>query len=236
MIKRFKTSLLLGAFAATTFSFSSCSELKSILGDGDIAGGLKEALISGVMKANGNAQNGSLFNGTNILASVLPENVTKIISTLQSLGLGGEVTRFTTTLTNAATKSAEKSVPIFVSGIRNMTIVDAVGILGGGYNAATNYLRGKIGDSIQNAIKPEIAGVLTEYKMPQTAGDLAGKNIPVIGNQKLNIDFTTLLSKLVANQMFKEVEAQELKIRTDVSARTTPLLQQVFGSSKAYKQ
>ena len=108
--------------------------------------------------------------------------------------------------------------------------------IAGGYNAATNYLRGKIGDSIQNAIKPEIANVLTEYKLPQTASDLAGKDIPILGKQKLNIDFTSLLSKLVADKMFKEIEAQEYKIRTDVAARTTPLLQQVFSSSKAFHQ
>lgn len=233
MIKQFKLFVVM---AVITGTFSSCDVVKSILGEADIAGGLKEALINGVMQGKNNANNGSLFNGTNILNGVLPEAAVKIIKTLETLGLGSEITKFQNTLTSAATKSAEKTVPVFIRGIRNITFKDAVAILGGGYDAATNYLRTSIGDSLRNAIKPEIASVLTEYKLPQTLGDIAGKELPVIGKQKLNIDFTNVLAQLVANQMFKEIEATEYKIRTDLNARTSVLLQRVFGDSRAYRQ
>ena len=234
MIKRFKFLVLLTAFSGTFLT--GCDVVKSLLGEADIAGGLKEALINGVMQGRNNAQNGSLFNGTNVLEGVLPEAAVKIIRTLETLGLGGEITRFQNTLTSAATRSAERSVPVFISGIRNITFRDAVAILGGGYDAATNYLRNSIGDSLRSAIRPEIASVLTEYKLPQTLGDIAGKDLPVIGKQKLNIDFTTVLAALVANKMFKEIEATEYKIRTDINARNTTLLQRVFGDSRAYRQ
>ena len=234
MIKRFKFLVVLVALSGSLFT--GCDVVKSILGEADIAGGLREALINGVMQGKNSASNGSLFNGTNILNGVLPESAVKIIKTLETLGLASEVTRFQNTVTSAATRSAEKSVPVFINGIRNITFKDAVAILGGGYNAATNYLRNSIGDSLRNAIKPEIASVLTEYKLPQTLGDIAGKDLPVIGKQKLNIDFTNVLAQLVANQMFKEIEATEYKIRTDLNARTSTLLQRVFGDSRAYKQ
>ncbi|MEO7312568.1 MAG: DUF4197 domain-containing protein [Chitinophagaceae bacterium] len=234
MTNRFKFFIVLTAFAGVFMT--GCDAVKSILGETDIAGGLKEALIRGVTKSRDDAQSGSLFNGTNVLDGILPEGATKIIKTLETLGLGSEITKFSTTLTNAATKSAEKSVPVFINGIRNINFRDAVAILSGGYNAATDYLRNSIGDSLRSAIKPEIAAVLTQYKLPQTLGDIAGKNLPVIGSQKLNIDFTSVLAQLVANKMFKEIEATEYKIRTDISARTTPLLQRVFGDSRAFKQ
>ncbi len=233
MIKKFK---LFAVCIAITGSFTSCDVIKGLLGEADIAGGLKEALINGVMQGKNNAQNGSLFNGTNVLNGVLPEAAVKIIKTLETLGLGSEITRFQNTLTSAATKSAEKTVPVFIDGIRNITFKDAVAILGGGYDAATNYLRNSVGDSLRNAIKPEIASVLAEYKLPQTLGDLAGKELPIIGKQKLNIDFTSVLAQLVANKMFSEIEATEYKIRTDLNARTSNLLRQVFGDSRAYKQ
>jgi len=233
MIKRLR---FLAVLTAITGTFSSCDVVKSLLGETDIAGGLKEALINGVMQGKNSAQNGSLFNGTNVLEGVLPDAAVKIIKTLETLGLASEITRFQTTLTSAATRSAEKSVPVFINSIRTINFRDAVAILGGGYNAATNYLRSSIGDSLRNAIKPEIASVLTEYKLPQTLGDIAGKDLPIIGKQKLNIDFTNVLAQLVANKMFKEIEATEYKIRTDLNARTSGLLQRVFGDSRAYRQ
>ncbi len=233
MIKKFR---FFAVCIAITGTFSSCDVVKALLGEADIAGGLKEALINGVMQGKNNAQNGSLFNGTNILNGVLPEGAVKIIKTLETLGLGGEITRFQNTLTSAATKSAEKTVPVFINGIHSINFKDAVAILGGGYNAATNYLRSSVGDSLRNAIRPEIASVLSEYKLPQTLGDLAGKELPVIGKQKLNIDFTSILAQLVANKMFSEIEATEYKIRTDFNARTSNLLKQVFGDTRAYKQ
>jgi hypothetical protein len=235
MTKRIKLFALLSIFSITMFT--SCDVVKKlVLGDSDIAGGLKEALIKGVLNNRDNAKNGSLFSGTNILEGILPEAAVKAIKTLETLGLSSEITRFTNTLTAAATKSAEKSVPIFLDGIKGMNIKDAISILGGGYNAATNYLRTNIGDTLNNAIKPQIAGVLSEYKLPQTLGDIAGKNIPVIGSQKLNLDFNSIIAKMVANKMFKEIEATEYKIRTDIKERTSTLLQQVFSDSRAFKQ
>lgn len=213
--------------------FSGCDAIKNLLTDGDIAAGLKEALIQGITKGGNDARNGSLFSSSNILSSVLPESAVKVINTLNTLGMGGEVTRFTNTVTSAAGKSAENAVPVFISGIQRMNIRDAVGILGGGYNAATNYLRTSIGDSLRQAIKPQVAVALEEYKAQEGFNALIAK-IP-FGN-KPNIDLASIVAQQVANQMFKEVEQEEYRIRTDVAARTTPLLQRVFSSRQAYKQ
>lgn len=224
---------MLALVAVSSFFFSGCAELKNLLTEGDVSAGLKEALIQGITKGGSDARNGSLFSSQNILSAVLPENAVKVINTLNTLGMGGEITRFTNTVTSAASKSAQDAVPVFITGIRSMNIRDAVGILGGGYNAATNYLRTNIGDSLRQAIRPNVEAALAEYKVQDQFNALLAK-IP-FGN-KPNVDLSGFLAQQVAAQMFKEVEQEEYKIRTDVAARTTPLLQRVFSSSKAYKQ
>ena len=231
-MKKSVRHLTLLAFIASSLLFSGCGTLKSLLSGDDIAAGLKEALIQGITKGGNDARNGSLFSSSNILSSVLPESAVKVINTLNTLGMGGDITRFTNTVTSAAGKSAESAVPIFISGIQRMNIRDAVGILGGGYNAATNYLRTSIGDSLRQAIKPQVAVALEEYKAQEGFNALVSK-LP-FGN-KPNIDLASIVAQQVANQMFKEVEQEEYRIRTDVAARTTPLLQRVFSSKQAYK-
>ena len=231
-MKKSVRRLTLLAVILSSLFFSGCDVVKNLLTDGDIAAGLKEALIQGITKGGSDARNGSLFSSSNILSSVLPESAVKVINTLNTLGMGGDITRFTNTVTTAAGKSAENAVPVFISGIQRMNIRDAVGILSGGYNAATNYLRTSIGDSLRQAIKPQVAVALNEYKVQEGFNALVAK-IP-FGN-KPNIDLASIVAQQVANQMFKEVEQEEYRIRTDVAARTTPLLQRVFSSKQAYK-
>ena len=233
MKKQIRLLPMLALIAGSTF-FSGCAELKNLLSEVDVANGLREALIQGITRGGENARKGSLFSGSNILSAILPENAVKVINTLETLGLASEVTRFTGTVTNAAAKSAENSVPIFINGIRNMTFRDAVGILGGGYNAATNYLRTSIGDTLRESIKPQVTAALSEYNVQQSLDALLAK-VP-FGGGKMKFDLSSFVAQQVANQMFKEVEQEEYRIRTDVAARTTPLLQRVFSSAKAYRQ
>ena len=59
------------------------------------------------------------------------------------------------------------------------------------------------------------------------ANSVAGR----LANLKpVNTDLNDYLTNKALSGMFLKVEAEELKIRKDVSARVTPLLQKVFGS------
>jgi hypothetical protein len=46
----------------------------------------------------------------------------------------------------------------------------------------------------------------------------------------VNTDLDDYLTNRALAGMFSKVEGEELKIRKDVSARVTPILQRVFGS------
>lgn len=231
-----KKPILLLAFAAT--AFVGCDAVKGIMNaltGNDIAGGLKEALIQGITKGGQNANNGGLFSSSTILAGVLPPEAIKVLNTLQTLGLGGDVTKFTNNLTSAASNAAIKSVPILVGGVENMNITDAIGILRGGNNSATNYLRNSVGDSLKNAIKPEVGLVLDQYHLNNGLKNLLDKSpIPGLG-RNLNLDMNDIVAKIVAKKMFDQVEQEEYKVRTDISFRTTDLMKRVFGSPDAYR-
>ncbi|UAY52569.1 DUF4197 domain-containing protein [Ferruginibacter albus] len=212
-----------------TFSFSSCDVIKNvgsnILTQGDAISGVKELLSMG-----SNLQNGA-FSKDALMAAILPKDVNSVLQKLQQLGLGGQVDKFTNNLTNAVTETATKSGPIFLYGIKQMTIVDAITIVKSGGTAATNYLKTTIGDSLHNAVTPVMRTALNQYNIADEWDKLIGPAKILLGNNaKLNVNLDYLLAGVVTNSMFDKIGEQEIAIRTNAAARTTPTLQKVFGT------
>lgn len=218
-MKRLLCMLLLPA----TMLLSGCKTLNYILNEGDAAEAIKEMLTIGAgMK--------SIINKQSLVEAVLPGELGKVLQTVQQLGLSKEVDKFTNTLTNAATESAEQSIPVFLSGIKKMTIRDAVSIVKNGGTGATDYLRRTIGDSLRSAITPVMRTALNKYNVTQAWDDMLVPAKPLLGNNsRLNLNIDNLLAGAVALAMFKKIEEQEIAIRTKAEARSTQLLQKVFG-------
>jgi hypothetical protein len=64
-------------------------------------------------------------------------------------------------------------------------------------------------------------------KWNAVASSVAGK---IAGLKTVNTDLDDYLTNKALSGMFMKVELEELKIRKDVSARISPILQKVFGS------
>jgi hypothetical protein len=205
-------------------SFFSCSVLRGyVLNETDAAAALRQLLEMGAQKSI----NGS-FSRDAIMTTVFGNDVKKVLNTLQTLGLSAEIDRFTNTLTTAAEKTGERSVPIFVDAIRKISFTDAIRIVKDGGTAATDYLRSSIGSNLRTSISPVMKQALDEYKLSDQWNKLT-KPIQTIMGNKLNLDLSNLMAGLVAEKMFQKMEETERSIRTDATARTTQLLQKVFS-------
>lgn len=225
--------LFLPLFAAITMGLSGCSTLQTLsnyLSEADAVNGIKEALTLGAnMGANNLGQKNS-FSKDVLLAAVLPQGAQQVIQVLDKLGLATEFNRFTNTLDNAAVDAALKSAPIFVDGIRRMSIRDAITIVKNGGTAATDYLRSKVGDSLRNAVTPVMRTALNEYSIVQQWDKLIGPAKLLLGSKaSLNLDLDHILAVMLTNEMFNQIQKQEINIRTNAAARTSSTLQRVFG-------
>ncbi len=210
------------------FAINSCSTLKNLFTAQDATAAIKELLSFGTQYGGNLLGKNGAFSKEALMQSILPKDVDKVIGVLETLGLGKEVNRFTTTLATAAEKTVEKSVPIFLQGIKRMDIGDAFGIVKNGGTACTDYLRNKIGDTLREAIAPEMNNALNEYKLAKQWNDLVAPAKLLLGD-KLNLDLGNLMSGLVTKMMFNKIEEKEREIRTKAQARNTILLQKVFG-------
>ncbi len=220
-----KISLII--LVAISCTFSSCDVLKKVAGDllneRDAISAIKEMLTIGT---NGNA----LINKDALMGAILPKDVNSVLQKLQQLGLSKDIDKFTNTLTTAAQQAATNSIPVFQSGIKKMSITDAINIVKNGGTAATDFLKNKIGDSLRTTIAPVMKTALDQYKITQEWDKIVAPVKVFLGNKvNLNLDINNVLAGIVTNAMFTKIAEQEIAIRTKAEARTSPLLQKVFG-------
>ena len=222
-MKKLVLPILFAFFLPISFS---CNSLKNLpLSEADAASAIKQMLEVGVRQG----VQGS-FNKDAIMSTLFPESMQKTLNTLQTLGLLNDLDRFTTTMGTAAEKTAERSVPVFVNTIKDMSIADAIGIVRGSQTAATDYLRTHAGTQLREAIKPVMKSALDEYKLTDQ-WDKIMKPAQSISGNRINLDLPNIMAGLVSLKMFEKIEEKERDIRANQSARTTSLLKKVFSGN-----
>jgi hypothetical protein len=237
---------------ALVLTLTGCAEVMNViktsaplpLSEDEVVSGLKEALITG---AKNSAQRLSAENGYYGDESVkirLPDEAKVIIDNISKIPGGDKLVQDAILRINRAAEDAAKdAAPIFVNSIKQMTIKDAFNILNGPDNAATAYLKATTYNELYALYKPKIQAstekkilgnistkeswIAISGKWNTLAASVAGR---VANLKPVNTDLDDYLTKKALNGMFMKVELEELKIRKDVSARISPILQRVFGS------
>lgn len=200
------------------------------LSQGEIAAGLKEALQVGI---NLGADKASLTDGyfkNPRIKIPFPEDVKKIETTLRNVGLGGEVDKFVLALNRGAEEAAKEAKPIFISAIRQMTITDAINILKGEKDAATQFLKRTTSSQLAAAFEPSVVRALEKTQASRYYTDLANVYNKVPFVTKVNPDLKGYATQKAIDGLFLLVADEEAKIRENPLARTTELLRRVFGS------
>jgi hypothetical protein len=232
--------------AVSTFFLSGCDSAQKILssmpaGTGttglsssQIAAGLKEALTIGTQNSSNtlSAVDGYFANAA--IKILLPAEAQKVESTLRSLGMGSVVDKAVLSLNRAAEEAAKSAAPIFINSIKQMTITDALGILKGGTNSATNYFKGKTTTALTDAFKPVINTALSKTSATKYWSDMFTV-YNKFSKQPVNTDLSSYVTGRAIDGIFYQVGLEEQKIRQDPAARVTDLLKKVFGSSQSAK-
>lgn len=196
----------------------------------EIASGLKQALSLGAERSGNmlSATDGFFKNAA--IKLLLPPEAQKVENTLRTLGMSSLVDKAILSINRAAEDAASKAAPIFKSAITGLTITDALGILKGGNNAATDYLKSKTSNSLAAAFKPVVENSLQSVGATKYWSDVFNAYNKVAAN-KINPDLTAFVTEKAMEGIFHQVSLEEQKIRTDPVARTTELLKKVFAKA-----
>jgi len=217
-------------------ALSSCDVLSKLpTGTGGVteaeAGqGIKEALGQGLVKAVLNLNKTDGFFGSQFYKVLLPPDAVKIENTLRDLGMGRMVDKAILSINRAAEDAVGYAKPIFVSAIKDMTLMDAINIVKGPKDAATNYFKGKTREALLAAFLPSIKSSLDKVDATKYYGDIVNtyNNFPTTF-KKINPDLPSFVVEKATDALFDQIAKEEANIRENPVARTTEILRKVFG-------
>ncbi len=236
------------------FVITGCAELMQIaqtatsgdqpLTQTEIVSGLKEALIVGTNNSANILGVADGYYKDELVKIFLPPEADIIVKNISKIPGGDQLIEDILLKINRAAEDAVKDAkPIFVNSIKTMTITDAIGILGGEENAATEYLhkttynqlfelyRPKIKASVEKKLVGNIStgqswDMLTE-KWNEVAKSLVGQ---IAGFKPVEIELDEYLTDKALDGLFLKIAEEEKQIRKDPMARVNNILKRVFGS------
>jgi len=161
-------------FVALMLLFTSCIELQNIakqygtqsgisipVTNAENISGLKSSLDVGIEKAVSKLGIENGFLGDAALKIFLPKEAQPIIDNIKLIPGGQDlVEKAVLSLNRSAEDAVKEASPIFKNAIKSMTISDAVGILFGAENAATEYLRKTTYTDLKAAFAPKVKASL----------------------------------------------------------------------------
>ncbi len=189
---------------------------------------IKEALNKGVEEGVALiSQEDGYFKNPKIKIP-FPEEAETIEKKLRSMGMGDKIDEVVLSLNRAAEDAASEATDIFIAAIKEMTLKDAIDIVKGNDDAATQYLENHTSDELTEKFKPVIKTSLDKVDATKYWKDVMTiyNKIPFV--EKVNTDLAQYATEKAIEGVFVKIAEEEKDIRDNPSARTTELLKKVF--------
>ncbi|MFT4152226.1 DUF4197 domain-containing protein [Parafilimonas sp.] len=224
---------------ASTFFLPGCGTIQNVAGSLsglEISQGLKEALTKGLFSGFEAFSNPA--QGNALVRFAFPGEAAKIEKTLKDLGLTAAVNNVTSKYTNAMSLAVKSAQPVFLDAVKNMSFRDAASILlSANRHAATEYFKSSMSPQLMTAFRPIVDSTVRTTGAGNEYGNIvkAYNAIPFI-SKKLEPSLNDFIAARAIDAMFLYMADKEADIRSNAAARTTPLLQRVFGYADAQQR
>lgn len=244
-IENMKKLVFIGILASTSV-LSSCDTLNQYSGvinqalgtpsQTEINLGLKQALEFGTNYSADRLSTRDGYLGNLAVKILMPAEAQKVEKTLRSIGLNSLCDNVITSLNRAAEDAAKEAKPIFVNAIKQMSFQDVTNILLGNQDAATNYFKRTTSIALADKFRPIVNNSLSKVGATRYWGDLTStyNKLPLV--TPVNTDLTGYVTSKAIDGLFIEIAKEEMKIRQNLSARSTSLLQKVFSYADQQKR
>ena len=209
--------------------FQSPRGQKSGLDEKTVGAGLKDALRVGTERAVYRTSKTDGFLANKLIHIALPEEFDSVAAALRTIGLGNQVDSLEMAMNRAAERASGEAKAVFWDAVTRMTLYDVYGILNGGETAATDYFRAKTSDSLRNRIHPIVVGKMGEVGLYKLYNQIITtyNTLPLVSKPAINLE--DYVTEKTLDGLFIIIAQEEQQIRKNPAARTTKLLQEVFG-------
>jgi hypothetical protein len=191
---------------------------------------LRQALEQGSRQAVGTLGRKDGFYANNRVRIPLPTELQKAEQLLRKLGQGQYADRFLLSLNRAAEQAVPEAAGILADILGRMTIRDAVSIIRGPENAATEYFRHHGEAALVSRFKPVVGSATASVGVTKAYKDLLGR--AGFAEQLLSPearDLDAYVTTRAVDALFLYIAEEERKLRRDPLSRGTELLRKVFG-------
>lgn len=203
---------------------------EQLLGNDEVAAGLKEALRVGTETVVGNLGTTDGFNLDPQIHIPLPNQFDQVRSILGRIGMDSMLTDLELGLNRAAEVATPKAKSLFLSAINDMTLDDVMAIYKGPDDAATQYFKSKMSAPLALEMKPVVDESLAEVGAVKMYDDVMKSYETVPFAPKIDADLSDYVVEKGMDGIFYYLAKEEAAIREDPVKRTTDILKNVFGN------
>lgn len=201
------------------------------LSTSDIVAGLKEALVKGAANASSSLGRAGGYLDNDLVRIPMPDSLSRMEKAVRLAGRDDLADAFVESMNRAAEKAAPEALDIFTRAVKAMSFTDAKAILDGPDDAATRYLERTSSDDLVERFRPiveqatDAVGVTRRYK------EMAGGLSSLTALAGLDADLDGYVTDKAVQGLFTVLAREEKDIRENPAARTSALLQKVFGAT-----
>lgn len=201
------------------------------LSEADITAGLKEALEVGFRRVVEQVGATDGFNGDPEIHIPLPGALQKVQQALGAVGQSSLADDLELRLNRAAETAAPEATEAFLAAIADMELTDAQRIYDGREDEATRYFQDRMTPDLVERFTPIVNDALSEVGAIRSYEEMMSsyKALPFVPDVKSDLSAYTVEKAM--DGLFHYLAEEEAAIRNSPAARSTALLQKVFGGT-----
>jgi hypothetical protein len=226
MLKKALAALVLVSTCAAVLAAGGLMGLSS----GERTDGLKAALSQATSVAVASLGKTDGFMGNPEVRIPLPGKLEKAGKTLRKLGLRKQTDALSLAINRAAEAAVPEARTLFVDSIKQMSVTDALGILRGPQDAATQYFRQSMSAKLTEKFLPIVNKATVNVQLAQRYNEVAGKAsaLGLVDKQDTNLD--AYVTRKALDGLFLTMAKEEAAIRKNPVGQASSLLRKVFGA------
>jgi len=198
----------------------------------ETADGLKAALNQAVSTAVSTLGRPDGFLGNPEVRIPLPGKLAKAAKKLRKLGMAKQTDALELAMNRAAEAAVPEAKALFVDAIRQMSVADAVGLLRGPDDAATQYFRGAMSEKLAERFQPIVGKATQSVQLAKQYNEVAGRasSLGLIDQKDASLD--AYVTRKAMDGLFLVMAREEAAIRKNPLGQANALLRKVFGTKQ----
>jgi hypothetical protein len=198
----------------------------------EASAGLKAALNQGASRAIAQLGKQDGFFGNADVHIPLPAKLAKARKTLNKLGLKKQTAALELAINRAAEAAVPEARQLFVEAIMHMSVSDALSIVKGPDDAATQYFRATMTAPLTEAFLPIVSKATADIDLAKSYDAVAAKASAVGLMDKQDASLDAYVTRKALDGLFLMMAREEAAIRRDPLGQADALLRRVFGALK----